>query len=66
MEPTYWNRLSPNSLLGGHLSKFDTENDILNAFECFDTEGKGVMDTDDLKAVLETEGSIKFNDREVG
>lgn len=57
--------LSFSQFKGERLKKFDTEDDILNAFECFDTEGKGYMDTDDLKDVLSQDGPTKLLDREV-
>ena len=53
------------TMMGERLKKFDTEDDILNAFECFDTEGKGYMDTDDLKDVLSQDGPTKLLDREI-
>ncbi|KAI9295755.1 EF-hand [Neoconidiobolus thromboides FSU 785] len=52
------------TLMGEKLSGTDPEADILAAFECFDDEGKGFINADDLREYMTTMGD-RFTDEEV-
>ena len=52
------------TLMGEKLSGTDPEQDILFAFECFDEEGTGKIDAEELREHLTTMGD-RFTDEEV-
>ncbi|RUP50902.1 hypothetical protein BC936DRAFT_137162 [Jimgerdemannia flammicorona] len=52
------------TLMGEKLSGTDPEHEILQAFECFDDEGKGVINADEFREWMTTMGD-RFTDEEV-
>ncbi|RKP11043.1 hypothetical protein THASP1DRAFT_12053 [Thamnocephalis sphaerospora] len=52
------------TLMGEKMSGTDPEHEILNAFECFDEEGNGRINADNLRDFLTTMGD-RFTDDEV-
>jgi len=46
------------TMMAEHMSELDTENELLNAFSCFDEEDKGKISTDELRKWLS-----EFGDR---
>jgi len=54
------------TMFADKLKKIDAEDDILRAFECFDTSGSGEITQSKLREVLlEIGGKSQFQDREV-
>mmetsp|Transcript_8958 Transcript_8958/g.13556 ORF Transcript_8958/g.13556 Transcript_8958/m.13556 type:complete len:146 (-) Transcript_8958:81-518(-) len=51
------------NLMGNRLRKLDHRDDIAQAFECFDTEGTGVMSVEEFRSILLDGG--EFSEREV-
>ena len=51
------------NLMGKELQKLDAKEDISQAFECFDSEGKGTMPVEEFRQILMADGD--FTDREV-
>ncbi|OZJ05467.1 hypothetical protein BZG36_01607 [Bifiguratus adelaidae] len=52
------------TLMGEKLSGTDPEHDIIQAFECFDDDRKGLINAEDLREYMTTMGD-RFTDEEV-
>lgn len=52
------------TLMGEKLSGTDPEHEILQAFECFDVEGNGVINADEFRETMTAMGD-RFTDEEV-
>ena len=52
------------TMFGERMNGTDPEHEILRAFECFDDEGKGMVNAEDLRDVMTTMGD-RFTDEEV-
>jgi len=53
------------SMMSDRMSKMDSSDDIMRAFECFDPYGKGVISREDFQNLITTGGYAKFKPAEI-